>query len=92
MLDTRGSVKRKQFDRPLVTGSEFPWPITRIRSGASFTLLGGLRRTLLPLVHRRLIHRLQQVLTVAVVVGIERPHEGTAEPKAPIGVRNPEVG
>src|SRR5580658_8162624 len=47
---------------------------------------------LLPSVRRRLIHRVQQVLGLAVVVGIERPHESTAQIEHPIAVGDPEIG
>ena len=40
---------------------------------------------------RGLIHRVEQALGMAVVVGIERPHEGTAQPKRPIGIPDPDI-
>ena len=32
-----------------------------------------------------MIHRFQQILALAIVIGVGRPHEGTAESEDPIG-------
>src|SRR6266849_1292793 len=49
------------------------------------------QRRLLSSADRGCIHRGQEILGVAVVVGIERPHKGTAQPTFPIGVPNSEI-
>lgn len=62
------------------------------KAPGAFTLHLVCNRSDLAAANRGLVHCIQQVLRVAVVVGVQRPHEGAAQPACPIGVPNASEG
>src|ERR1017187_1574946 len=47
---------------------------------------------LLPSANRGVVHRIHQILRMAIVIRVERPHKGPTQPALPIGIPDSIVG